>query len=55
MLQSKKEKIDDEINVWLIEDNLAYSNTISKLINNTKGMNCSKVFSMCEDSIKNYY
>ena len=40
------------INVWLIEDNLPYSNTISKLINNTQGMKCSKVFNMCEDSIK---
>ena len=48
---NKNHKNIDQINVWLIEDNLAYSNTISKLINNTEGMICSKVFSMCEDSI----
>lgn len=44
----------DLINVWLIEDNLAYSTTISKLINGTDGMKCSKVFHMCEDSMENY-
>jgi len=40
---------ENNINVWLIEDNLAYSNTISNLINHTEGMKCSHVFNMCED------
>jgi DNA-binding NarL/FixJ family response regulator len=38
--------------VWIIEDNLAYSNTISNLINKTEGMKCSQVFNMCENAIK---
>ncbi|MBU0473620.1 MAG: response regulator transcription factor [Bacteroidetes bacterium] len=53
-MKREKKIQNSPINVWLIEDNLAYSNTISKLINNTSGMKCLKVFSMCEDSIKNF-
>ncbi len=41
-----------EIDVWIIEDNLAYSNTISNLINKTEEMKCSYVFNMCENAIK---
>ncbi len=40
------------ISVWLIEDNITYSNTISNLINRTNGMKCTQVFSMCEDSLE---
>ncbi|MBK8947036.1 MAG: response regulator transcription factor [Ignavibacteriae bacterium] len=38
-------------NVWLIEDNTAYSKTISNLINKTDDVKCSQVFNSCEDSL----
>ncbi|MBK7107245.1 MAG: response regulator transcription factor [Ignavibacteriae bacterium] len=43
------------IRVWLIEDNEAYSKTISNLINKSDGMKCSHIFTMCEDSVKENY
>lgn len=44
--------MENNIKVWLIEDNQAYSNTIASLINKTDGMICSSVFNMCEESIQ---
>ncbi len=51
----KENKIEEkEIVVWLVEDNLSYSKTITNLINQTSGMCCPFSFNMCEDAISNF-
>ncbi|GAB4126919.1 MAG: response regulator transcription factor [Ignavibacteriales bacterium] len=46
------EKNTKPISIWLIEDNSRYSKTLAGLINRSSGMNCSKVFSNCEDALE---
>ena len=42
----------DQIEVWLIEDDELYRNTISSLLNQSSGMRCERAFSSCEEALK---
>jgi len=44
-------KIKKQINIWLVEDNVRYRKTLKGLINRTSDMQCSELFSSCEDAI----
>src|SRR3990172_7727782 len=39
------------MNVWLVEDNSAFRQTIAELINETEGMRCSGSFVSCEEAL----
>lgn len=38
--------------IWIIEDNLRYRKTLSRVINNTTDLICTNLFSTCEDALK---
>jgi len=40
------------VRIWVIEDNLHYGKTIDKLLNRTAGLQCSQVFTSCEDAFR---
>ena len=44
-------KIEKQINIWLVEDNVRYRKTLIGLIDRTSDMHCSELFSSCEDAI----
>lgn len=46
--------INKNIEIWIIEDNVSYRRTLLGLIERTKGMFCSQVFSSCEDAIRKF-
>lgn len=46
--------INKSIEIWIIEDNVSYRRTLLGLIERTKGMTCSQVFSSCEEAIKKF-
>lgn len=39
------------VNVWLIEDNHSYRNTVARVINKIDGLECSQLFSNAEDAL----
>lgn len=39
------------IEVWMIEDNHAFRNTVSKLLNQTEDIRCTRSFPACEDAL----
>lgn len=39
------------IEVWLVEDNHAFRNTVSKLLNQTDDIRCTRSFPACEDAL----
>jgi DNA-binding NarL/FixJ family response regulator len=39
------------VKVWMIEDNHAFRNTVSRLLNQTEDIRCTQVFPACEDAI----
>ncbi len=41
----------DTLNIWLVEDNEAFRRSISELIDETEGMNCSGSFASCEEAL----
>ncbi|MCF8378757.1 MAG: response regulator transcription factor [Bacteroidales bacterium] len=41
---------DEDINIWMIEDNSRYRKSLTTVINNTSGMFCSHSFPSCEDA-----
>ncbi len=41
----------NKINIWIIEDNVAFRNSIAAVINANEGMKCTNVFSSCEDAL----
>ncbi len=41
----------DILNIWLVEDNAAFRQTIAELINETAGMRCSGAFASCEEAL----
>ena len=41
----------NQIDIWIIEDNLRYRKSLVNLIERTQGMRCSHSFSMCEEAI----
>ena len=43
---------DQQIILWVIEDNDTYRNTIVELIDNTEGMRCAHAFQSCEKALK---
>jgi len=42
----------DPINVWLIEDNHSFRNTIARLLNSVPGLTCQHGFSNSEDALE---
>lgn len=42
----------DAIDLWIIEDDSLYRETIEKLLNDTPGMQCTSTFSTCEAALK---
>ncbi|MBI1939726.1 MAG: response regulator transcription factor [Ignavibacteriales bacterium] len=46
--------INKNIEIWIIEDNVSYRRTLLGLIERTKGMSCSQVFSSCEEAINKF-
>lgn len=42
----------DEIDLWIIEDDPLYRETIEKLLNDTPGLKCNQTFSACEAALK---
>ncbi|MFA5832137.1 MAG: response regulator transcription factor [Bacteroidota bacterium] len=50
--QKSKQQQRNPITVWIVEDNTLYRNTISKLINKTRGMKCTEVFPNCESALE---
>lgn len=49
MLESAKNR---PITVWLIEDNTTYRTTVSRVIDRTDDMRCSRTFSSCEEALE---
>lgn len=43
----------NEINVWVIEDNNLYGNNLAKTLNESNVINCSNVFTSCEEALLN--
>lgn len=41
-----------DVNIWLIEDNTLYRETISDLIDELEGVNCSRRFTTCEQALE---
>jgi DNA-binding NarL/FixJ family response regulator len=41
----------DEINVWIVEDDDMYRNTVAAVIENTEGLRCEHAFSSCEEAL----
>ena len=39
------------LNIWLVEDNTAFRQTIAELLNETEGMRCSGSFASCEEAL----
>jgi DNA-binding NarL/FixJ family response regulator len=39
------------IEVWMIEDNHAFRNTVSRLLNQTEEIRCTQAFPACEDAL----
>ena len=43
---------EDEISLWIIEDDDLFRNTILNLLNHTEGMRCEHAFATCEEVLK---
>lgn len=39
------------VDIWMIEDNTRYRKSLASVINSTEGMNCTNIFSTCEEAI----
>jgi DNA-binding NarL/FixJ family response regulator len=39
------------VEVWMIEDNHAFRNTVSRLLNQTQDIRCTQAFPACEDAL----
>lgn len=53
-MKSKSANIRDQknqINIWLVEDNLSYRKTLTGVINRTPGLFCDHAYSSCEEAI----
>jgi DNA-binding NarL/FixJ family response regulator len=44
--------LGDPIEVWLIEDNEAYRNTIAKVVRRLEGVRCPRTFAACEEALE---
>ncbi len=45
-------KLKNQINIWLIEDNVRYRKTLTGLFERTQNMRCTNYFSRCEDALE---
>lgn len=46
----QNQKLNEQISIWLVEDNTRYRKTLAGLINRTAGLNCPQAFSSCEEA-----
>jgi len=44
--------VENQINIWLVEDNIRYRKSLAGLINGTEGMHCSHAFNSCEEALE---
>jgi len=51
MRESPTPSSEDEISVWLVEDNERFQANIHELINETRGLRCDLAVSSCEDAL----
>jgi DNA-binding NarL/FixJ family response regulator len=40
------------VSVWLIEDNMAFRNTVKRVLNQLEGLECERVFASCEEALE---
>jgi DNA-binding NarL/FixJ family response regulator len=50
-LATKPTTARQPINVWLVEDNHVFRNTVARALNEVEGMQCSQLFSNAEDAL----
>ena len=50
-VKTTEEKVNRPVEVWMIEDNHAFRNTVSRLLNQTEDIRCTQAFPACEDAL----
>lgn len=51
-MNTKETSKESPVNIWMVEDNSRYRKSLAAVINSTKGMLCSEIFSTCEDAFE---
>jgi DNA-binding NarL/FixJ family response regulator len=51
IVKTAAQSIKRPVEVWMIEDNHAFRNTVSRLLNRTEEIRCSHSFPACEDAL----
>jgi len=51
IVKTPEEKVKRPVEVWMIEDNHAFRQTVARLLNQTQDIRCTQSFPACEDAL----